>query len=1125
MTTFKAPHAHDDIELESSTHFYVREVSEICSDSDARAYIKEVKDALVGKDGSFIHITEQYTFDVAYSLSLCAKRISPENFHAFTGVLSMAFSRLRDAISSTELSNTLTRQEVSPASANAFKMFTFLLSMNAKLGLAAIKKESTHTKSVASKRSKKLEFAKKPEVRAVSAIMESLLAAARFNFKRFWQMGVPEEDFLSLFTKPALSVFETESFMQKTDLTCRASAVQICVQVATDFPSIVGGNMSVALQQLIASQSHSVPAVAEVVVALQETASQRGQKSDLPSAVLGEALGLVDLRSSKDTTAVRSVAAFLEVLAASAPRFVHANRMVVLPLLNCKCYSLRNSVITALGDICSLCKAEEDDRRSSTDSTTEENGDDKVVDKESRNLLLDLLLERVHDVSAFCRSRCLKTWIGLCEGGAIPRAKLLPVVLAASDRLADKSAMVRKNALGFLEKVFEYCPFQEDEINSKLYTQQMEVAQQKLDAMIEEFKQERLANREAATTAEELLEQDEEDSAMDGEFAAESCGDEDIKKQALIVSYYGDYTTFAHEIENVVMPRMCELLGSKNDSDVVGVLHFFRSIHSRRVKGVTAGIRKMLPLILASENVQKEVLSLFHFLFLEGKSAQQAALNLVECCAGITLSDYAALSMVMHRLVKDKRVPMAVFDSLRKFACFKLPDHKKTPSAMKALTRRQRYSLCLLAMATEVVPDKILGNASHVSQLGASIFPSGDSLEQVDIVKAQFAFRMLQHVPEGQRDSTPVASLIAQAYRFLSWKDNAITEQSELEWYAAAEWAVNAIFSVAKRPVAEFGAFMRAQAESVLSDSVEGVSSAKLSHFLFMLGQFSIKIVVLAEELVAEVKRKRIEFQKRPKEKVAGATDEDEQRKIEEEMGLNAAQEKPEDEVLQKLQDAGIVASNTFIGAFAPVVVDIVLNKDGAFSSDARLRETAVLCLCKMMCISRKFCVDHLQVVFTVLSRSELPTVRSNIAVALGDIAFRFPLEFDPWKKHLYARLEDEHTTVRKNALMVLSHLLLNDMIKLTGFAHMLAKCLEDPEPRIADFAKLFFSEFHGKGDNNMYNILVDTLSCLTQDPAISPAAFQRMAKYLCGFVTRDWQIASVVRRYACSYDVPAVQV
>ena len=116
--------------------------------------------------------------------------------------------------------------------------------------------------------------------------------------------------------------------------------------------------------------------------------------------------------------------------------------------------------------------------------------------------------------------------------------------------------------------------------------------------------------------------------------------------------------------------------------------------------------------------------------------------------------------------------------------------------------------------------------------------------------------------------------------------------------------------------------------------------------------------------------------------------EEAEQKRIEEEMGLNAAQEKPEDEVLQRLVDSGIVASTTFIGSFAPAVVEIVLNKDGAFcpsggadaqAANDRLRETAVLCLCKMMCISRSFCTAHLQVIFTVLARSPLPSVRSNV--------------------------------------------------------------------------------------------------------------------------------------------------
>jgi hypothetical protein len=93
--------------------------------------------------------------------------------------------------------------------------------------------------------------------------------------------------------------------------------------------------------------------------------------------------------------------------------------------------------------------------------------------------------------------------------------------------------------------------------------------------------------------------------------------------------------------------------------------------------------------------------------------------------------------------------------------------------------------------------------------------------------------------------------------------------------------------------MADFGAFMRhlaadvfavdgprASAGAISSDGKHGsdltapggVPSAKLSHFLFLLGQFAIKVVVLAEELVGEIKQKRLAFQKRPRGKKSGTS-------------------------------------------------------------------------------------------------------------------------------------------------------------------------------------------------------------------------------------------------------------
>jgi condensin complex subunit 1 len=50
-----------------------------------------------------------------------------------------------------------------------------------------------------------------------------------------------------------------------------------------------------------------------------------------------------------------------------------------------------------------------------------------------------------------------------------------------------------------------------------------------------------------------------------------------------------------------------------------------------------------------------------------------------------------------------------------------------------------------------------------------------------------------------------------------------------------------------------------------------------------------------------------------------------------------------------------------------------------------------------------------------------------------------------------YKRLRDSDTGVRKNTLMVLSHLILNDMLKAKGPVTEIAKCLQDSETRISD--------------------------------------------------------------------------
>ena len=60
---------------------------------------------------------------------------------------------------------------------------------------------------------------------------------------------------------------------------------------------------------------------------------------------------------------------------------------------------------------------------------------------------------------------------------------------------------------------------------------------------------------------------------------------------------------------------------------------------------------------------------------------------------------------------------------------------------------------------------------------------------------------------------------------------------------------------------------------------------------------------------------------------------------------------------------------------------------------------------------------------------------------------------------------------MRKNAVLVLTHLVLNDMMKVKGHIAGLAVCLRDACPRIADLARLFFHELAARAHKVQLNL------------------------------------------------------
>jgi condensin complex subunit 1 len=166
------------------------------------------------------------------------------------------------------------------------------------------------------------------------------------------------------------------------------------------------------------------------------------------------------------------------------------------------------------------------------------------------------------------------------------------------------------------------------------------------------------------------------------------------------------------------------------------------------------------------------------------------------------------------------------------------------------------------------------------------------------------------------------------------------------------------------------------------------------------------------------------------------------------------------------------------------------------------------------MCISMSFCEDHLPLVFTALSNApeKDTTLRANTVIAMGDHAFRFPNEVEPYTPRVYACLRDSSTKVRRHTLMVLTHLILNDMVKVKGQVCEIAMCLRDDDSRIRDMSRLLFFELSKRTNNPIYNLLPDIISQLSQQD-ISKEDFRSIMSFLLAFIKKERQNEMLVEK------------
>ncbi|XP_055958438.1 condensin complex subunit 1 isoform X2 [Patella vulgata] len=621
----------------------------------------------------------------------------------------------------------------------------------------------------------------------------------------------------------------------------------------------------------------------------------------------------------------------------------------------------------------------------------------------------------------------------------------------------------------------------------------------------------------------------------------------EVAKQQVLVQYLKDSTTFANQIQQGV-PIICQLLGSKTTSDVFEAIEFFVTGFEFGVAATMMGIRRMLVLIWSSEQTIKDaVVGAYKRLYLNpqaGGNQRTVALaivkNLTALLYGASLGDITSFEALIQQFVNGDDIGQNVVQILWEKFIPKIPNTSIEDS---------RAALLLLSMIGGAKPEIIKSNIDVLVSEGLG------KRAETDLLLAQITCRTLLKLAASKKTKGEVA---AEPYKFSENHEmftrlsyllvNAVTNTETRVWVPFGEQAINVIYKLSEQPDTISGEIIKKLAQEVgkacqigqspgeshigSQEKSASLSNVTLTRLLSISGHVALRqLVHLDNSVFGEMKRRRaIQEDKKEKEQnktkprsssvastMSKIKEEDTGEGIEDELGLaGAAAEDAEAEYIRKICETDVVTGENLLSALHQLIVVVCTNSTKY--PDTELRTAATLALAKFTMVSSEFCDAHLQLLFTILEKSPNPAIRANTIIALGDLSFRFPNLIEPWTPHLYGRLRDQSPQVRKNTLQVLTHLILNDMVKVKGQISELGTCIIDHDERIANLAKLFWLELSKKG-NAVYNVMPDVISRLSDpDIGVDEDCFRTIMKYLFGFVQKDKHCESLVEKICHRY-------
>lgn len=847
--------------------------------------------------------------------------------------------------------------------------------------------------------------------------------------------------------------------------------------------------------------------------------------------------------NSNDLKGPKSVSTFVSKLSELAPRAVIKQMTSIAKFLDSESYTLRCSII----DVCSNLIA-----MLSKQDTSEQAENHKA----QMNAFFDVLEERFLDVNPYCRCRVLQAYVKICDlETKFPKRRQTATALAARS-LEDKSSNVRRNAVKLLGRLISTHPFSVlhgGQLSYKEWNERLETVDAELQKLKPPEPGADLGEKPSPDNADEaLLDQptevdterpqepkemsDEEKEVAMQKAAEEAATSEAIGKLQLTRRYYLEALSFI-EVLHEASPAIAQLLLSKNKSEVIEAMDFFMIADAYRIETAREGIRKMLHLIWTKGNsdegkgVQTHLIECYKSIFFsapdsfsQNDAANYIARNMISLTFGASVAELTSLEQLLCTMMKEDLVSEVVIGKLWQVYGVQRKEISKN---------QRRGAILVLSMLAVANPNIVTQEIETMLRIGLG------SHGRSDFALAKYTCIALSRMmPNGRKTKDPRASFTrlpndhAVLQRLAAM---AMVPSDSKEWYGVAEQAIGAIYTLSKHPDVLCSTIVRDKTKEVFrkgpapkqepitevderlqSPPPETVPEQKperaLAQLLFIVGHVAIKQIVHLELCELDFKKRKAD---RDKDKLAndspvkkGATADEGELDL-----IGGTTEDDFTEAMNHIREREILYGSTaLLSNFGPLVTEICSNNT-AYPND-NLQAIAAICLAKLMCVSAEYCEKNLPLLITILERSKDPITRSNVVIALGDMAVCFNNLIDENTDFLYRRLSDRDTSVKRTCLMTLTFLILAGQVKVKGQLGEMAKCLEEDDRRIADLSRMFFTELATK-DNAVYNQFVDMFSILSADQELEEESFKKILKFLAGFIEKDKHAKQLAQKLA----------